>query len=78
MEEKKRLASASFGLLLLTSVAMAHAAYILNLGKIEKIGGIHGLPTIAKDPAKAAGVELNFANAANQLVPMAMIQPASA
>ncbi len=54
--------------------AMAQA---LTVQDVEKAGGLTGVKTVAKDPSKGAGGELNFAGADDKLVLMVMIQPAS-
>ena len=55
----------------------ALAADILTTADVEKAGGLRGLQTVPKDPAKGAGGELNFADAGGKLVAMVMIQPLS-
>jgi len=67
------LRSVLCGLLLPTFLTAAHAADILNVADVEKIGGMSGLQMVPKDPAKGAGGELNFAAATNKLVLMVMI-----
>jgi hypothetical protein len=71
-----RIASVLVALLLMVAPA-AWAADILTTADLEKAGGLRGLQTVAKNPAKGAGGELNFADPAGKLVAMVMIQPLS-
>ena len=53
------------------------AGDLLAVADVEKITGLSGIQAVAKDPAKGAGGELNFANADKKLIAMVMIQDAS-
>jgi hypothetical protein len=72
-----RLNAVLCGLLLLASITATRAADLLSTADVEKVGAMSGLQAVAKDPAKGAGGELNFADGAKKLVLMVMIQPAS-
>lgn len=72
-----RLKSIFISLLLLALSCPAMAADLLTTADIEKTTGLTGVQSVAKDPAKGAGGELNFANADKKLITMVMIQDAS-
>jgi hypothetical protein len=65
--------SALVALLTVLAMPAAMAADILSVPDFGKAGGLHGLQSVPKDPAKGAGGELNFADASNKLVAMVMI-----
>lgn len=72
-----RIQAFVISILLLMFSALSFAADVLTVADVEKATGLTGIKTVAKNPMKGAGGELNFATADDKVVITFFVQPES-